>query len=121
MFDGEEVINEVTESKDKETEEGKTGCESAQNQGEEMKKSDDIELDVLNFAQCFKSEGTEPVSNGTDEAVENEISDNGIEKDTRQTVLELAKQAAIEGEDNEFTEAQTKKEEAVVVIFLKFV
>eukprot|EP00795_Rhopilema_esculentum_P002882 gene2882-1119_t len=114
MFDGEEVINEVNESKDRETEEGKTGCGSAQNQGEEMKKSDDIELDVLNFAQCFKSEGTEPVSNGTDEAVENDISDNGIEKDTRQTVLELAKQAAVEGEDDEFTEAQTKKEEAVV-------
>lgn len=117
MFDGEEV-NEKEEGKDRNIEEGAGGLADVESQDEESKKTDEIELKVLNGTQVADDETKETGYNCGDNGIdENEKSVQILEESTVKTILEVANTTMPKDDDGGFSAVKNDDDSTKVCSF----
>ena len=117
MFDGEEV-NEAEESKDRNMGEWVTCIGDAPSQDDENKKTDEIELDVLNAPENGNNEVNEDEGHCSEEPMcGNNDEGASLEENLSKTILEVANDALMK-DGEKFTSKQKIDEDEKVNLSL---
>ena len=120
MFDGEEV-NEIEESKVKTIEEGTTCLADMSCHDEENKKTDEMELDVLNVAQLADNEECQITEHCSEEnTYDQKDSATCQQQSSNSTLLGIAKGKVMENDGNGSAKQMVDENEKVSLLYVNF-